>query len=69
MTTRLFICIVSVLLVSQGALAASSLTQQEALFQRALNGTKCEQIPNNGRYCKYQFGNVLEIGIKDVGGN
>jgi hypothetical protein len=68
MTIRLFICIASVLLVSQGTLAASSLTQQEALFQRALNGTKCEQIPNNGRYCKYQFGNVLEIGIKDVGG-
>lgn len=43
-------------------------TPQEKLFQRALKGTKCEQIPNNGRYCTYQFGSILEIGIKDVGG-
>lgn len=43
-------------------------TLQKALFQRALQATKCEQIPNNGRYCKYRFGDVLEIGIKDVGG-
>jgi hypothetical protein len=42
--------------------------KQEALFQRALEGTSCKQIPNNGRYCKYEFGKVLEIGIKDVGG-
>ncbi|OAI09020.1 hypothetical protein A1353_05500 [Methylomonas methanica] len=48
--------------------AAFELTLQEQLFQRALQGTKCEQIPNNGRYCKYQFGTTLEIGIKDVGG-
>ena len=44
-------------------------TSQEKLFQRALQGTKCEQIPNNGRYCTYQFGSILEIGIKDVGGS
>lgn len=43
-------------------------TPQEKLFQRALKGTKCEQIPNNGRYCTYKFGSILEIGIKDVGG-
>lgn len=49
-------------------LLASALDLQEGLFQRALQGTKCEQIPNNGRYCKYQFGEVLEVGIKDVGG-
>lgn len=47
---------------------AFELTLQEQLFQRALQGTKCEQIPNNGRYCKYTFGTTLEIGIKDVGG-
>jgi hypothetical protein len=42
---------------------------QEDLYQRAVGSTKCEQIPNNGIYCKYQFGRVLEIGIKDVGGS
>jgi len=47
---------------------AFELSLQEQLFQQALQGTKCEQIPNNGRYCKYQFGTTLEIGIKDVGG-
>lgn len=41
---------------------------QDKLFQRALEGTKCEQIPNNGWYCKYTFGSTLEVGIKDVGG-
>lgn len=41
---------------------------QERLFLRALEGVKCEQIPNNGRYCEYRFGSALVIGIKDVGG-
>jgi hypothetical protein len=48
--------------------AAYGQPHQDVLFQRALKGTSCEQIPNNGRYCKYEFGKVLEIGIKDVGG-
>lgn len=48
--------------------AAHAQTNQDVLFQRALKATSCEQIPNNGRYCKYEFGNVLTIGIKDVGG-
>ena len=48
---------------------AQALDLQETLFQRALQGTKCEQIPNNGRYCKYQFGSVLEVGINNVGGS
>ena len=43
-------------------------SDQDALLQRALKATSCEQVPNNGRYCKYEFGNVLTIGIKDVGG-
>jgi hypothetical protein len=43
-------------------------SKQDVLFQRALKGTSCEQVPNNGRYCKYEFGKVLAIGIKDVGG-
>ena len=47
---------------------AFSQSLQVKLFNRALEGTKCEQIPNNGRYCTYQFGNILKIGIKDVGG-
>ena len=41
---------------------------QDKLFQLAVQGTKCEQVPNNGRYCSYQFGNTFEVGIKDVGG-
>jgi len=41
---------------------------QDKLFNRALEGTKCEKTPNNGRYCSYQFGDILKIGIKDVGG-
>jgi hypothetical protein len=47
---------------------ANGQSSQDALFVRALKGTKCEQEPNNGRYCKYEFGKVLTIGIKDVGG-
>ena len=42
---------------------------QDVLFQRALKATKCEQIANNGRYCKYEFGRVVTVGIKDVGGS
>ena len=41
---------------------------QNRLFQQAIEATKCEEIPNNGRYCIYKFGKVLEISIKDVGG-
>jgi len=41
---------------------------QEKLFQRALQGTKCEQVPSNGRHCTYKFGSTVEVGIKDVGG-
>jgi hypothetical protein len=48
---------------------AFSQPRQEILFQRALKATSCEQVPNNGRYCKYEFGQVLAIGIKDVGGS
>lgn len=43
-------------------------TQQDALFQRILKGTKCEQFTNNGRYCTYQLGDTLSLSIKDVGG-
>jgi hypothetical protein len=67
-TIRLFTQITVALLALLAHSIALAQTQQESLFQRALQGTKCEQIPNNGRYCKYQFGDVLEIGIKDVGG-
>lgn len=48
--------------------AFAQLSLQDHLFQRAMASTKCEEIPNNGRYCTYRFGNALQIGIKDVGG-
>lgn len=47
---------------------AQGQSAQESLFQRALKATNCEQVANNGRYCKYDFGRTLSIGIKDVGG-
>jgi len=55
------------LITTEPAFAQQSL--QDRLFQRAIEATKCEEIPNNGRYCTYRFGKVLEIGIKDVGGS
>lgn len=48
--------------------AAHGQSSQDALFQRAMKATSCEQIPNNGLYCNYEFGSVLSFGIKDVGG-
>ena len=57
----------ALLLAAGSAFAQQSL--QNRLFQRAIEATKCEEIPNNGRYCTYKFGKVLEIGIKDVGGS
>ena len=48
--------------------AVHAQSQQDVLLQRALKGTTCEQVPNNGRSCKYEFGNVLTLRIKDVGG-
>ena len=50
------------------ALASHAQSSQDLLLQRALKATTCEQVPNNGRYCKYEFGSTLSIGIKDVGG-
>lgn len=43
-------------------------TLQDLLFQRALKATTCEQIANNGRNCRYEFGSTLSFGITDVGG-
>jgi hypothetical protein len=57
----------ALLLATTSAFAQKSL--QDRLFQRAVEATKCEEIPNNGRYCTYRFGKVLQIGIKDVGGS
>ena len=48
--------------------AVHAQSPQDALLQRALKAAVCEQTANNGRYCKYEFGQVLTIGIKDVGG-
>ncbi len=69
---KMHFCRTSYLLVAAALLlslpAAHGQSNQDALFQRALKATSCEQIPNNGRYCKYEFGTALTIGIKDVGG-
>ena len=60
-----FLVAAALSLVLPQAIAQS---KQDVLFQRALKATSCEQVPNNGRYCKYDFELVLTIGIKDVGG-
>lgn len=57
----------ALLLTAWPAFAQPSL--QSRLFQRAIEATECEEIPNNGRYCTYKFWKVLQIGIKDVGGS
>lgn len=62
---RIFVSTFALLLNAAPTLAQSL---QESLFQRAIAAKKCEEIPNNGRYCTYRFGNALQIGIKDVGG-
>ena len=54
--------------VALGPPHAIAQSPQEHLFQRARAATSCAQLPNNGTYCKYEFGNVLSLGIKDVGG-
>jgi hypothetical protein len=47
---------------------ANAQSQQESLFQRIAAGTKCEQVPSNGLYCKYELSSVVSVSIKDVGG-
>ena len=64
-STLLLSATVALLAVSN----AHAQSRQDALFLRALKGTTCEQLPNNGRYCNYEFGSTLSIGIKDVGGS
>jgi hypothetical protein len=64
---RVLTTIVALLLAAGSAFAQQSL--ENRLFQRAIEAVKCEEIPNNGRYCTYSFGKVLQIGIKDVGGS
>jgi hypothetical protein len=58
-----------VLLGATVAAVAQDPRRQDALLERARKGTKCEEVLNNGRYCKYEFGRVLSVGIKDVGGS
>jgi hypothetical protein len=41
---------------------------QAKLLNRILAGTKCEDVPNNGRRCVYKVG-TLHVSIKDVGGS
>jgi hypothetical protein len=64
-TLRVLVSTLALLLGTVPAFAQTSL--QDRLFQRAIEATKCGEIPNNGRYCTYGFGKVLQIGIKDVG--
>ncbi|BCB26151.1 hypothetical protein SKTS_10370 [Sulfurimicrobium lacus] len=56
------------LLLATGSVSAQQ-SLQDRLVQRAIEATKCEETPNNGRYCTYKFGKALQIGIKDVGGS
>ena len=63
--SSVFLAAIALLLVFPQAFAQS---KQDVLFQRALRAASCEQVLNNGRYCKYEFERVLSIGIKDVGG-
>jgi hypothetical protein len=42
-------------------------SQQKKLFDLAVAGTQCEEIPNNGLRCTYRIGS-LQFAIKDVGG-
>ena len=63
--TSVFCCTIA---LSLGAVPVHAQTLQESLLQRAALGTTCKEIPNNGRYCTYKFGDSPEIGIKDVGG-
>ncbi len=71
MNIKFILCVFAstlvLLITTEPAFAQQSL--QDRLFQRAIEATKCEEIPNNGRYCTYRFGKVLQIGIKDVGGS
>lgn len=67
-TLRYFSTTLAILLAATPAFAQKSL--QDRLFQRALEARKCNDFPRPaGRYyCTYKFGEILEIGIKDVGG-
>jgi|CXWL01.1.fsa_nt_gi hypothetical protein len=56
------------LFLASGSVFAEQ-SRQDRLFQRAIDATKCEEIPNNGRYCTYKFGDILQVSIKDVGGS
>ena len=60
--------IVLTVILSFAGSSVNAAQLEDQLFARAIAATKCEQIPNNGRYCTYRFGEALEIGIKDVGG-
>lgn len=64
---HIFASPLALLLAAGSAFAQQSL--QDRLFQRAIEATKCEEIPNNGRNCTYKFEEVLQIGIKDIGGS
>lgn len=51
------------------ALAAVALGATEpTLYDRVHGGVSCEQTADSGRYCTYKIDAVVEIGIKDVGG-
>jgi len=41
---------------------------EPSLYERARSGRSCEQSEDAGRYCQFKIDGVVEIGIKDVGG-
>lgn len=61
--------ILAVASLSLASTMACAQSRQDVLFQRALKASSYEQVANNGRSCKYEFGQVLAFGIKDVGGS
>jgi hypothetical protein len=67
MTRYIFLISVLGLFLRMVSQVVTAETLQDKLYTRTLKSKTCEQIPNNGRYCKYTFGDFLEIGIKDVG--
>lgn len=42
---------------------------EPSLYERAKSGRSCEQSKDAGRYCEFKIDGVVEIGIKDVGGD
>lgn len=42
---------------------------EPGLYDRVKRGSSCEQSKDAGRYCEFKIDGVVDIGIKDVGGD